>query len=73
MEQLITFLSGTGVAGAVLAWFMMRLETRLQAMAEAINTSTRADLLRIAASPHVASELKEVAKSMIQEIDQLKK
>lgn len=69
MDQVFAFLSGTGVAGAVLAYHLWKLEPRLRAIEDSISRQGKIDLLRMATSPHVAPELKEVAKTMIAEID----
>lgn len=69
MDELWKFLAGTGVAGAVLAYHLWRLEPRLKSIEEAIVRQSKIDLLRLAASPLVAPELKIVAKGMIEDID----
>lgn len=69
MDELWKFLAGTGVAGAVLAYHLWRLEPRLRAIEEALARQGKIELLRLAASPHVASELKEVARGIIEEIN----
>lgn len=70
MEEVIkSILSGAGVAGAVLAWHLFVVDRRLRKIEEAIDSSTRSDLLRLAASPHVAPDLKEAATAIMKEIE----
>ena len=70
MEELYKLAaSGAGFAGLLVVYYLVRLEPRLRALEEAIARQGKIDLLRMAASPLVAPELKEVAKNMIQEID----
>lgn len=73
MEEVYKYLATAGVAGAVLAYHLWRLEPRLRAIEEAIARQGRIDLLRLAGSPLVAPELKEAARSIIQEIDATRK
>lgn len=70
MEEVIkSILSGAGVAGAVLIWHLLVVDKRLRAIEAAIDTSTRADIIRLIASPHVSTEIKEKASEMIKELD----
>lgn len=70
MEEFLQQLgTGAGVAGVILGYYLWRLEPRLVAIEHAIARQGKIDLLRLAASPHVATELKEAARSIIEEID----
>ena len=70
MEEILKGLAtGAGTAGAILAYYLWKLEPRLRSMEVTLNRQGRIDLLRLAASPHVAPELKEAAKNIIEEID----
>lgn len=70
MEELFKLAaSGAGFAGLLVVYYLVRLEPRLRALEEAIARQGKIDLLRMAASPLVAPELKEVARTMIQELD----
>ena len=70
MEEVIKgILSGAGVAGAVLVWHLLVVDRRLRKIEEAIDSSTRADILRLIASPHVAPEVKEKAGEFIKDLD----
>lgn len=70
MEELYKLAaSGAGFAGLLVVYYLVRLEPRLRAVEEAIARQGRIDLLRLAASPLVAPELKEAARSLIQEVD----
>lgn len=62
-------LVNTGAIGAILVWFMVRMEPRMKALEMAQDRSTRADLLRLVASAHVSPELKEEATSILREIE----
>ena len=69
MDEVLKALVNSGVSGAILAFFLWRLEPRLRAIEDAIGRQGKIDLLRLAASPHVAPELKEAAKDLIKEIE----
>ena len=69
MEQFIQSLaSGAGVAGVILGYYLWRLEPRLKSMEDTLARQGKIDLLRLIASPHVASELKQEAEKMVAEI-----
>jgi hypothetical protein len=70
MDEVWKYFLSQGALGIVLAWFMIRNEAKMKAIEEAIARGQRVDLLRLAASPLVASPLKEEAKGILAEIDQ---
>lgn len=70
MDELWKYIASQGVLGVILAWFMLRTEIRLKAIEDAIVRQGKIDLLRMASSPHVAPELKDVAKDVLREIDE---
>lgn len=70
MEELFKLAaSGAGFAGLLVIYYLVRLEPRFRAVEEAILLQSKVDLLRLAASPLVATELKEAATKMIQDTD----
>lgn len=81
MEDFIkTLASSAGVCGLILGFHLIRIlpaledlkkgvMEKLDKMANAMNLSSRTELLKLAASPHVHPELKEEAKRMIDELD----
>lgn len=70
MDELLKGIaSGAGVAGLVLVYHLLVFEKRMRKVEEAIDRANRTDLLRLIASPHVASEIKENAATIMKEID----
>ena len=70
--QWVVLIAQTGVAGAVLCWFMLRTEGRLKAIENANDRLARANLLLVV-SLHQANETaKEQARVIIKEIDETK-
>lgn len=78
-KTLLTALSSAGVAGAVLAWYLVKFEPGNQALiremrdgftkiAEAMYKSAKADMLRLIASPHVADAVKAAAAELVNDI-----
>lgn len=57
-----------GVAGVMLAWFMYRVERKLDAFARATDRSTRAMLLLVLNLPSARETSKRAARRMIREI-----
>lgn len=62
-------LANMGGIGVMLIWFMFRHEPRMKAVEAAMDRSSRTDLLRLIASPHVAPEVKDEATAIMKEID----
>lgn len=77
MEELLKGIaSGAGVAGVILAYHLLvharrmdEVKETLRDLENAVNTSSKADLLRLIASPHVASEVKDAAARVVKEIE----
>lgn len=79
-KSLISSLASGGVPGAILVFILVKIAPAVAAfrdgviasigrLEEAVDRSTRADLLRLVANPLVADTLKEAARGVIQEID----
>lgn len=82
----LTALSSAGVAGAVLAWYLIKFEPSQQKMraefweeigklrselskiSAALNLFSKADMLRLIASPHVSDTVKEAAAALVKDI-----
>ncbi len=82
----LTALSSAGVAGAVLAWYLVKFEPSQKAMREefwaemqklraelskntaALYMFSKADMLRLIASPHVSDTVKEAAADLVKDI-----
>lgn len=62
-------LANMGGIGVMLIWFMFRHEPRMKAVEAAIDRSSRTDLLRLIASPHVSPDVKDEATAIMREID----
>lgn len=69
MEQLIAPLLQTGVAGAILAWFMFRLEPRIRSLEESIDRQVRAMMLDLMAHNQLRSETVRQLQQIVEEID----
>lgn len=78
-KTLLTILSSSGVAGAVLAWYLIKFDPANQALIKSINDGfsklsvalyiiQKADMLRLIASPHVADAVKEAAADLVKTI-----
>lgn len=72
MEEVIKLIAAGGGIGVSATWayWLLKLEPRFKALEEAIYTQARVDLLRLAASATVAPELKAVALSMNNEVEE---
>lgn len=82
----LTALSSAGVAGAVLAWYLVKFEPAQKAMRDefwremgllrlelakisaALYAFSKADMLRLIASPHVSDTVKEAAAALVKDI-----
>ena len=70
MEEILKLIATGGGIGVSATWafWLWRLEPRLKAIEIALNMQSKVELLRLAASPYVASELKESARRFLEEI-----
>lgn len=74
MDEILKMLaSGAGTAGVILAYQLLVTAKRLLKIEEAIDRSTRTDLLRLVSSPHVEPEVKEAAAAILKEVDEASK
>lgn len=69
----VAFIAQTGVAGAVLVWFMFRVETILKGMIAAMDRFSRAMLLIVIALKQAPPGVKDQAAEVIRELDEPKK
>ena len=69
MDPTITALINTGVAGMVLAWFMLRLTPAIIAMRASIDRMTRASMLELVTRENVAPAVRDAAQRIIDECD----
>lgn len=74
-----SFASG-GIPGSILAFILWKIAPAVQAfkselviglrrVEEALDRSTRADILRLVASPHVSDSVKQVTADIIKDLD----
>lgn len=63
-----TALLQAGVAGVVLAWFMLRAERRIDRVESALDRLTRAQMLTLIARADVEEMVKEQARAVLAEL-----
>lgn len=68
-EFLLKAIAGGVGTGGVLAGVIYFIGRRLLRLEEAFDRLTKMELIRLIASPHVGSELKEVAASLIKDVE----
>lgn len=80
MDEILKALLASGPLGIVLGWFMWVQHNDMGKVwegnlkiSEALDRSTRTDLLRLIASPHVAPDVKEAAAAIMTEVEDAKK
>lgn len=64
-----TPLINLGIAGIMLAWFMIRVEVRLRAIETAVQQYTRAQLVMLIEIKRTSDEAKVQAQQIINDID----
>lgn len=68
MQELSPLLN-IGAVGFVLAWFMFRMEPRMRALEQAVDRNTKANLVLLLNSSESNPNVKTVAKTILQEIE----
>jgi hypothetical protein len=68
----VAFIAQTGVAGAVLVWFMFRTEGILKRNIDSIDRLSRSMLLMIIALKQAPPGVKDQATEIVRELDQPK-
>jgi hypothetical protein len=63
-----TLMAQFGIAGVVLAWFMFRVERRMDDMRQALDRLTRAQMLTLLARPDVDEAIKSQVRSIMTEM-----
>jgi hypothetical protein len=80
MDEIWKSFAAGGIPGCILAYILWKIvpainqarddiRSSLRSMEHAINSSSKSDLLRLIASPHVAVEVKAAASEILREIE----
>lgn len=67
-SAIVGALVNAGAAGVVLAWFMVRAESRLEALTRAVSRLALAQALDVATRPHAPEATRAQARELVEEI-----
>jgi hypothetical protein len=59
-----------GAIGAVLAWFLINLNPRMERLERAINRLTRAQMLSVMSRRDTPKEVKQLASDLVRELEE---